>query len=391
MTFSETLYFDHQATTPVDERVFQKMLLIFAETSGNPHSSDHSVGWKMSQIVTQAKASVANLIGAATDEIIFTSGATESNNLAIQGIGRRATDGKRRRILVSAIEHKCVLESARALAEQHGFSLEMLPVDRTGQVSVTSLEDVLSDDVLLVSVMAVNNEIGTIQDILRLAATAHQAGALFHCDAAQAPIAMDIGQLAALVDSLSLSAHKMYGPQGIGALYVRRDLHSQIEPLIYGGGQQDGLRSGTLPVALCAGMGVAADILDDANQQRQLLRQLTEHFIEKVCALPWEITVNGPDLSDRHPGNANVCFHGFSAHDILQTLQPHLAASTGSACMTGIPEPSYVLRAIGLSRDEADASVRFSLGFDSTKNDIDRAVALIGDAMNRLSHVARSA
>ena len=187
MSFSETLYFDHQASTPVDRRVFQKMSPFFAEMAGNPHSSDHALGWKMSAVVETARTSVAGLIGAEPDEIIFTSGASESNNLAILGLGRRAAGRTRQRILVSAIEHKCVLAAARALADQCGFTVEVLPVDSAGRVSVAALEGRLADDVLLVSVMAVNNEIGTIQDIRGLAAAAHKVGAVFHCDAAQAP------------------------------------------------------------------------------------------------------------------------------------------------------------------------------------------------------------
>lgn len=393
MSNSKILYFDHQASTPVDKRVFQKMSPFFTDMVGNPHSSDHAVGWKMSGIVEAARTSVAGLIGAETDEIIFTSGASESNNLAIMGIGRRAAGGKRRRILVSATEHKCVLAAARAVADQCGFTVELLPVDSTGRVSAKTLESRLNDDVLFVSVMAVNNEIGTIQDIPQLAAATHRAGAVFHCDAAQAPVAMDTRQLASVADLISLSAHKLYGPQGIGALYIRRDLHEKIEPMIYGGGQQDGLRSGTLPVALCVGMGEAADLLGstEAESMRDRLRQLTELFVGQVNELPWETKVNGPTLSERHPGNANITFNGFSAHDILQTLQPHLAASTGSACTTGIPEPSHVLKAIGLSGEDAEASIRFSLGFDTTDRDVTQAVGLIGDALERLSEIARSA
>ena len=393
MTFSETLYFDHQASTPVDKRVFKEMLPFFTEFSGNPHSSDHSIGWEMSEIVNHAKRSVARLIGADDDEIIFTSGATKSNNLAILGIGRRSARGDRRRVLVSAIEHKCVLSAARVLAEQFGFIVELLPVDYTGRVSVSDLENMLDEDVLLVSVMAVNNEIGTIQDIAQLAAAAHKAGAIFHCDAAQAPVAMDVQKLATTADLVSLSAHKMYGPQGVGALFVRRELHCRIEPLMYGGGQQDGLRSGTLPVALCVGMGAAADMLNDADfsSRRCALHKHTATFITQVCTLPSEITLNGPQISERHAGNANLCFHGYSALDILQILQPRLAASTGSACTTGNPETSHVLRAIGLRSEEADASIRFSLGLDTTIADIDEAVELIGGAMRRLSNLAHSA
>ncbi|MCB0625167.1 MAG: cysteine desulfurase [Saprospiraceae bacterium] len=393
MSFSETLYFDHQASTPVDRRVFQKMSPFFAEMAGNPHSSDHALGWKMSAVVETARTSVAGLIGAEPDEIIFTSGASESNNLAILGLGRRAAGRTRQRILVSAIEHKCVLAAARALADQCGFTVEVLPVDSAGRVSVAALEGRLADDVLLVSVMAVNNEIGTIQDIRGLAAAAHKVGAVFHCDAAQAPLALDTRHLASAADLVSLSAHKMYGPQGIGALYMRRDLHERIEPLIYGGGQQEGLRSGTLPVALCVGMGEAAGLLCIAEAQglRERLRRLMEMFVGRISDLPWETRVNGPALTERHPGNANIAFVGFSAHDILQTLQPHLAASTGSACTTGIPEPSHVLRAIGLSGDMAEASIRFSLGAATTEDEIERAVSLIRTALQQLSEIAQSA
>ena len=393
MTFSKPLYFDHQATTPVDKRVLEKMLPFLTESCGNPHSTDHSVGWKMSQVVEDAQINIARLIGGDPDEIIFTSGATESNNLALLGLGRHETGGNRRRILVSAIEHKCILTIARILAEQYGYTIDLLPVDNEGRVSVSDLENKLDDDVLFVSVMAVNNEIGTIQDIPALSATAKEAGAIFHCDAAQAPIAMDLRNYADSVDLISLSGHKMLAPQGIGALYIRRDLQARIEPLLYGGGQQNGLRSGTLPVALCAGMGAAAEILSakETETVRENLQRLTNSFIAQLYDLPWNFSLNGPADVERHPGNTNICFHGFSAHDILQVLQPHLAASTGSACTTGIPEPSHVLKAIGLRGDDAEASIRFSLGFHTTDEDIAQAVGLIGNALERLSKTACSA
>jgi len=393
MIFSKPLYFDHQATTPVDKRVFEKMLPFLTESCGNPHSTDHSVGWKMSQVIEDAQINIARLIGADPDEIIFTSGATESNNLALLGLGRHETGGNRRRILVSAIEHKCILTIARILAEQYGYMIDLLPVDDEGRLSVSNLENKLDDDVLFVSVMAVNNEIGTIQNIPALSAAAKEAGAIFHCDAAQAPIAINLQNYADTVDLISLSGHKMLAPQGIGALYIRRDLQTRIEPLLYGGGQQNGLRSGTLPVALCAGMGAAADILSaqETGTARENLRRIRNSFIAQLHDLPWNISLNGPTDIARHPGNANMCFHGFSAHDILQVLQPHLAASTGSACTTGIPEPSHVLKAIGLSGVDAEASIRFSLGFHTTDKDIAQAVGLIGNALERLSEVARSA
>lgn len=392
MKTSKALYFDHQATTPIDKRVLEKMLPFLTENCGNPHSTDHYAGWKMSQVIEDAKTSIAYLIGADPDEIVFTSGATESNNLALLGLGKHETGGNRRRILVSAFEHKCILTIARILAEQYGYTIDVLPVDKEGYVSVSELTDKLDSDVLFVSIIAVNNEIGTVQDIPALAAAAKEAGAIFHCDAAQAPIAINLQNYADAVDLISLSGHKMLAPQGIGVLYIRRDFQARIEPLLYGGGQQNGLRSGTLPVVLCAGMGAAADILSahEIETERENLRRLRNSFITQLHELPWDISLNGPTDNARHPGNANMCFHGFSAHDILQVLQPHLAASTGSACTTGIPDPSHVLKAIGLSGEDAEASIRFSLGFNSNEKDVARAVELIGNALERLSETERS-
>ncbi len=387
MTFSRSLYFDYQASTPVHERVLQKMLPYFRDKAGNPHSTEHSVGWQTSHAVEDAGQSIANLIGADRDEIFFTSGATEANNLALLGLGKGAKKSKRRRILVSAIEHKCVLAVARILEEQFEYHIDKLPVDYEGRVSISVLENSLDNDVLAVSIMAVNNEIGTIQNINGLAETAHKAGAIFHCDAAQAPVAMDISNFAQDVDLLSLSGHKMYGPQGIGALYIRRDLQDKIEPLIYGGGQQNGLRSGTLPVPLCVGMGAAADLINEGQfiTDRARVQQLRDRFVELLINSSWGISLNGPSTRHRHPGNANLLFRGVSADDILTMVQPKLAASTGSACTSGTPEPSYVLKAIGLTTDEADASIRFSLGIETNDDEIDKAVNIINETMYNLT------
>ena len=387
MKIGKTLYFDHQATTPVDARVVVAMTPYYAESLGNPHSSDHSLGWASASAVEKAAARVAQLIGADADEIIFTSGATESNNLALLGLGRRAAGDKRRRILVSAIEHKCVLAAARVLQEQFGFVVDLIPVDAEGFVNVAVLEEALDDEVLVVSVMAVNNEIGTIQDIGRISELVRSYGAVFHCDAAQAPMAMNMGSMASQTDMLSLSAHKMYGPKGIGAIYISRELQDQIEPLIYGGGQQNGLRSGTVPVPLCVGLGAAADIFAaaDVGEKRAQLCCRRDTFVEMLNRLPWPIALNGPQGQARHPGNANIRFAEFSADDILGALQPHLAASTGSACTSGIPEPSHVLRAIGLNGEEAESSIRFSLGFDTTDADLEEAARLIMEALTRLA------
>jgi len=387
MKTNNTIYLDHQATTPVDACVLAEMMPYYSDSFGNPHSSDHCLGWDSSQAVDDAAARIARLIGADGDEITFTSGATESNNMALLGLGRRAAGGKRRRILISAIEHKCVLAVGRVLQEQYGFTVELIPVDCEGFVELSALEDALSDDVLAVSVMAVNNEIGTIQDIENISEIVRSHGAIFHCDGAQAPIAMNINAIAGYTDILSLSSHKMYGPKGIGIIRISRELQNQIEPLIYGGGQQNGLRSGTVPVPLCVGMGAAANMLagDDADAKRMQLRHRRDTFVESLNRLTWPVAVNGPEGLSRHPGNANVRFTGFSAHEILGALQPHLAASTGSACTSGISEPSHVLSAIGLDCDSAESSIRFSLGFGTSDEDIEEAVGLIEKTLTKLS------
>ena len=382
----ETIYADYQATTPVDERVLENMAPCWARSFGNPHSSDHVVGWRAGEAVRQAAESVAGLIGADADEVVFASGATESNNLALLGLARRAPDG-RNRILVSAIEHKCVLGAARALAENHGISVETIPVDREGFVDFVELEECVDKSVLLVSVMAVNNEVGTIQDIPRIAELLASHGILFQCDAAQAPCAMDVSDLAVHADLISLSAHKFYGPQGIGALYIRRDLKDSIEPIIYGGGQQEGLRSGTVPMPLCVGMGAAAEIVgsDEGKQERERFAGLRDSFIRLLERGEFPITINGPVGQSRHPGNANVCFEGCDAQDILGVLQPRLAASTGAACTTGIPEPSHVLRALGLTDAQSDGSIRFSFGRFTTYDEIETAARLVNEALVTVS------
>ena len=387
MKINNILYFDHQATTPVDERVFAEMVPYFSRSFGNPHSMDHCLGWEAAKAVESAAARVGKLIGADADEIIFTSGATESNNLALLGLAKRAKGGKRRRVLVSAIEHKSVLAVSHVLQEHLGFEVTYLPVDHVGHIDTSLLQSMLMDDALVVSIMAVNNEIGTIQEIEEISSIIRNSGALFHCDAAQAPCAIDLGGFYDLVDFLSLSAHKMYGPKGIGALFIHRSLQGQIEPIIYGGGQQHQIRSGTVPVPLCVGMGAAAALLCsvEAHQEREALKKRRDHFIRNLMNLPWPISLNGPDGLHRHPGNANICFSGFVAHDILNVLQPILAASTGSACTSGIPEPSHVLNAIGLNIDAAESSIRFSLGRKTTDQDIEEATQLISEALSRLA------
>ena len=381
-----TIYADYQATTPVDPRAVTKMAPYWGELFGNAHSSDHVIGWQADKAVREAAVSIAALIGADPDEIIFTSGATESNNLALLGLARRAPAG-RQRILVSAIEHKCVLAAARRLSVREGFTVETVPVDNEGFVDLSALEKCLDRNVLAVSAMAVNNEVGTIQDIPRIAALLAPHGIVLHCDAAQAPCAMDVSDLAVHTDMVSLSGHKMYGPQGIGALYIRRDLQDRIEPLIYGGGQQAGLRSGTVPMPLCVGMGAAAELLAGhaAFEERTRVACQRDSFVRRLQCGNASLAVNGSIGNRRHPGNSNVRFDGFDAQDILGALQPRLAASTGAACASGIPEPSHVLGALGLTETQSKASIRFSFGRFTTDGDIEAAARFVLEALNSLS------
>ena len=385
MSCTQTIYADYQATTPVDPRVLERMAPHWRDSFGNPHSIDHVIGWRAAESVREAATSVATLIGADADEIVFTSGATEANNLALLGLARRAPAG-RWRLLVSAIEHKCVLAAARSLEEREGFVVETVPVDGDGFVRLDVLERMLDDTVLVAAVMAVNNEVGTIQDVPRIGQLLRRHGVLFHCDAAQAPCAMDVGGLASHADLVSLSSHKMYGPQGVGALYIRRDLWTRMEPVLYGGGQQGGLRSGTVPVPLCVGMAAAAEIARSAEgaAERERVAQLRDAFVRSLRRGSIPLTVNGPATAGRHPGNANLQFAGCNAQDVLGALQPRLAASTGAACSSGVPEPSHVLRALGLSEAEAAASIRFSFGRFTTDEEVAEAARLVLDALGRV-------
>ena len=372
----EAVYLDYQATTPADLRVVEAMQPYWSGVYGNPHSADHAFGWQADAAVEAARAEIAGLIGADPDEIVFTSGATEANNLAILGIARAASPS-RRRIIVSAIEHKCVLAAARAAVEE-GFEVTTLPVAPDGIVDIDALTAALDDRVALVSVMTVNNEIGTIQPIEKVGELCRSLGIIFHTDAAQALSFLEIDVDKFNVDLMSLSAHKVYGPKGIGALYVRRDSRIRPKPIIHGGGQEYGLRSGTLPTPLCVGFGEACRIISmEGRSMNAPLAGMRDYFLKQVLETVPDLKING-SMSARHPGNLNVQFPGLEAQIILNGLQPHVAASTGSACTSGQPEPSHVLRAIGLSNSEAESSIRFSLGRFTTPDEINRAVSLIG-------------
>ena len=372
------IYLDNQATTACDPRVLAKMLPWFSEFYGNPHSAEHAMGQQAEAAVENARGQVATLIGADLREIVFTSGATESNNIAIKGAARfaaRAGDA-RKRVITVATEHKCVLESVADLAEE-GFEPVVLPVGPDGLLDVDVLRSALEVPTLLVSVMAVNNEIGVIQDIAGLAAIARQAGALFHTDAAQAAgkIPLDV----AGIDLLSISGHKIYGPKGVGALYVRRRPRVRLTPLFSGGGQERGLRAGTLPAPLIIGLGEACrlagmDMADDAARIAGLRDRL-------LAGLPF-VTLNG-SRDHRLPGNLNLTFP--VAAMPLMAEMPELCVSTGSACSSAEVEPSYVLRALGLSDDAAARTLRVGIGRFTSAADIDAAIAMFAGACSTLS------
>ena len=379
------IYLDYQATTPLDRRVLDAMMPCLTEEFGNPHSVQHSLGQTADHAVDTARTQVANLIGAEAREIIFTSGATEANNLAIIGAARfraRLGDGVKR-VLTFAFEHKCVLEAARSL-EHEGHIVEILPVTQDGFADLDALAAALRQPTTIVSLMAVNNEIGTIQPIEDAAKLVRAAGALLHVDAAQAvgKIPLDVHALG--VDLLSISGHKMYGPKGIGALYVRRRPRARLLPLIHGGGQERGLRSGTLPAPLCIGFGAAADIAaHEMADEHARLKNIRDLFIATLDAAQARYVING-DRGRRIPGNLNVAFGGASALDVMNAT-PSVAVATGSACSSASVEPSYVLEALGLSAEIAGRSLRIGFGRQTTEAEVITAAEALAHAALRLA------
>ena len=378
------VYLDNQATTRCDPRVLDVMLPFFTERYGNPHSAEHAMGQDAEAAVETARAQVAALVNADPKEIVFTSGATESNNIAIKGAARFAArftapgGNDRRRVVTVATEHTCVLESDADLADE-GFEPIFLPVRQDGLLDPATLRDALATPTLLVSVMAVNNEIGVIQDIPMLAAIAKEAGALFHTDIAQAAGKIPLDLTAWRVDLASISGHKLYGPKGIGALFVRRRPRARLAPLFSGGGQERGLRSGTLPAPLVVGLGEAcrlaqADLTEDTARIAALRARLLDRLRQHIPG----ITLNG-SMHHRIAGNLNLTFPDATATDLMARA-PDLCVSTGSACSSAEIEPSYVLRSIGLSPDQADRTLRIGIGRFTSAADIDYAAAALAAA-----------
>jgi cysteine desulfurase len=380
------IYLDNQATTACDPRVLQAMWPWFRELPGNPHSVEHAAGRQAADAVEQARAHVAALIGADTNEIIFTSGATEANNLAIKGAARFAGPGDRARIVTTATEHKCVLESVRDL-QAEGFEPAILPVDPSGALPAPRLAEALQTPTLLVSVMAAHNETGFLQDVATLAATAHAAGARFHADIAQAAGKIPIDVHAHGIDAASISAHKLYGPKGVGALYVRRRPRQRLAPLFSGGGQERGLRSGTLPTPLIVGFGEACRIaLAEMQADHARILALRTRLLAALTARIPALDVNG-SLDNRLAGNLSLRFTGVRAFDLIQAC-PSLAVSTGSACTSAEIAPSHVLLALGLNPAQAAATLRIGIGRFTSPADIDTAVNLLSGAYASLRATA---
>ena len=390
----DTIYLDNQATTPTDPRVVTAMLPFFGARFGNPHSTSHRVGADAAAAVESARTQVASLIGAEPCEIVFTSGATEANNLAIKGAARFHA-GRKAHLITFATEHKCVLESARRM-EEEGYRVTVLPVGADGIVDPDGVAAAITEETLLVSLMAVNNEIGVIQPIAEVGALCRARGVYLHTDAAQAVGKLPLDVNAMGIDLLSLSGHKVYGPKGIGALYVRRRPRVRLRAEIDGGGQERGLRSGTLPAPLCAGLGEACAIAgaEMAGEAERLTAQRGRLWAAFQDGLA-DVRLNGC-ARRRVAGNLNISIPGIRAQDLIAAV-PEIAVSTGSACTSASVEPSYVLRAIGLSDAAADCSLRIGLGRFTTEGEVDQAAARLvaaarglrgSDAIRQLSAAA---
>jgi cysteine desulfurase len=372
------VYLDHHATTPLDPRVLEAMLPYFTESFGNPHSAQHAYGWAAAAAVEEARREVAALIGARPEEIVFTSGATEANNLAIRGVATLA--GERRHVVTCAIEHPCVLETCRALRDA-GFELTVLPVRPDGLLDLNRLGDALRPDTALISIQTANHEIGVLQPIAEIARICHEQGIVLHTDAAQAAGRVPLDVAALGVDLLSISAHKLSGPKGIGALYLRRGV--RIAPLFAGGAQERGLRPGTLPTPLCVGFGAACALArQELADEAARLRALRERLYRGLCEALGDVRLHGA-TEPRLPNNLNVCLPGIDAADLLAD-SPELALSTGAACASATQEPSAVLRALGVSDDDIQGSIRIGLGRTTSEREIDFAIARLAAVVRQL-------
>lgn len=381
MNKPDVIYLDYQATTPCDPRVVEKMIPYFYEKFGNPHSRNHFYGWTAEEACETAREQVANLIGADSREIVFTSGATESNNLALKGVMQFYGDQKNH-LITCVTEHKCILDTCRHL-EQQGYQVTYLPVQPDGLIRLDDLKAAITEKTALVSIMAVNNEIGVIQPLKEISQICRERGVFFHTDAAQAAGKIPLDVNALNIDLMSISSHKLYGPKGIGALYVRRKPRVRVIAQINGGGQERGMRSGTLSPALCVGLGEACVL---AKQEMQSEEERLNRFWHKMyerfkSELP-DVYLNG-DAHKRFYGNLNLSFAYVEGEGLLGAVKD-LALSSGSACTSASLEPSYVLRALGVSEDLAHTSLRIGFGRFTTEQEVDYATECIIKAVKRL-------
>ncbi|MDO6459458.1 IscS subfamily cysteine desulfurase [Granulosicoccaceae sp. 1_MG-2023] len=381
-TVNVPIYLDYSATTPVDERVAQKMCdcLTMQGTFGNPASRSHSYGWDAEKLVEEARKNVADLIKADPREIVWTSGATESDNLAIKGAAH-FNKKKGQHIVTMKTEHKAVLDTCRQL-EREGFEVTYLDPEPNGLLDLDKFVAALRDDTILVSIMHVNNEIGVVQDIPAIGKITRERKILFHVDAAQSPGKVDIDVDAMNVDLLALSAHKVYGPKGIGALYVRRKPRVRIEAQMHGGGHERGMRSGTLPTHQIVGMGEAFRLAgEEMAQENERIRALRDRLWTALSDME-EVYLNG-DEKQRIPGNLNVSFNFVEGESLMMSLKG-VAVSSGSACTSASLEPSYVLRALGRSDELAHSSIRFTMGRFTTEEEVDYTAKTVREAVEKL-------
>ena len=367
----QPLYLDVQATTPMDPRVVDAMLPYMGHAYGNPHSRTHKYGWDAEDAVEEARANVAELVGADPREIIFTSGATESNNMAIKGVARFYRK-KKNHIITTMTEHKCVLDSCRMM-EQEGYEVTYLPVQESGLIDLEEFEAAIRPTTALASVMFVNNEIGVRQPVEEIGSICRKNKVFFHTDAAQAVGKVPVDVDAQNIDVMSISGHKVYGPKGVGAIYVRRRPRVRLEPIISGGGQERGFRSGTLAPHLVVGLGRAAEICrEDMEMDAAHVRELSDRLVNGIMSQLDEVVYNG-DREGGYPGCVNLSFAYVEGESLLMALKD-VALSSGSACTSASLEPSYVLRAIGASEDLAHSSIRFGIGRFTTAEEVDFVV-----------------
>ncbi|WP_314042920.1 IscS subfamily cysteine desulfurase [Kingella denitrificans] len=384
MTVKTPVYLDYAATTPVDKRVAEKMIPYLTETFGNPASSSHAFGWAAEEAVEKARADIAALINADPKEIVFTSGATESDNLAIKGAAH-FYQSKGKHLITVKTEHKAVLDTMREL-ERQGFEVTYLGVQENGLIDLEELKAAIRDDTILISVMWVNNEIGVVQDIPAIGEICRERKIIFHVDAAQACGKVPVDVEAAKIDLLSMSGHKVYGPKGIGALYVRRKPRVRLEAQMHGGGHERGFRSGTLPTHQIVGMGEAFRIAkEELEQDMAHYRKLRDIFLKGIEGIE-EVYING-DLEHRAPNNLNVSFNFVEGESLIMAVK-ELAVSSGSACTSASLEPSYVLRALGRNDELAHSSLRITFGRMTTEEEVKFAAELIKSKIGKLRELS---